>query len=72
MRIDGAQVEVELARVLGLECAGLELDDQVAAKSQVVEKEIDVEVLAAHFDVNLTADEGEAGPPARARSGRCG
>jgi len=45
----------------GLEVAGLELDDHVGAELQVVEEQVEVEVLAADLEVDLAADEGEAG-----------
>src|ERR1041384_6371205 len=61
LRVDGGEIEAELAGVLGLELAGLELDHDVRVELQVIEEQVDVEVLAAYLEVNLAADEGEAG-----------
>jgi hypothetical protein len=47
--------------VLRLELVGLEFDHDVAAQLQVVEQQVDEEVVAAHFQVHLAADKGEAG-----------
>jgi hypothetical protein len=47
--------------VLGLELAALELDHHVAAQLQVIEKQVDEELVAAHVQQHLPADEGEAG-----------
>jgi hypothetical protein len=59
--VDRAQVEVELAGMLGPEVAGLELDDDVAAEVGVVEQQVEVEVLTADLEMDLAADEREAG-----------
>src|SRR5579863_3923852 len=58
--IDGGQVEVHLPGVLGLELAGLELDDDEAAEPQMEEEQVDVEVIAPNFEVHLAAHEREA------------
>ena len=49
--VDRREVEVHLARVLGLELGRLEVDDDVAAQLQVIEEEVDVEVLVADVEV---------------------
>nr|WP_247827424.1 hypothetical protein [Arthrobacter antioxidans] len=41
----------QLPTVLGLECAGLEFDDEVAHLLDVEEQQVDVEVIAADFEV---------------------
>jgi hypothetical protein len=43
--VDGRQIEVELARPLGLELSCLQLDDKVAVQPEMMEEEIDVEGL---------------------------
>jgi hypothetical protein len=58
--VDRAQVEVQLARVLGLELDGLELQHHEAAQAQVIEEQVDVEVPPADLEMNLTPDEREA------------
>lgn len=55
------EVEVELADERGIERDRLELDDDEAAKLQVIEEEVEVKVLVADLEVDLAADEGEAG-----------
>jgi hypothetical protein len=57
--VHSGQVEVELPHVLGLELPGLELDDDVAAKLQVVEEEVDPELLRPHLERHLAPDERE-------------
>ena len=59
--LHGAEVETELAGVLGLKRAGLEFDHKVATEQQGVEEEIDEEIIASHFERDLPSDEGEAG-----------
>ena len=61
MGVDGGEVEVELAGVLGFEVGGLELDDDVAFKARVGEEEVDKELVPRHFQPRLAAEEGEAG-----------
>src|ERR1019366_4389950 len=58
--VHGGQVEVHLAGVLGLELAGLELDDDGAAEPEVEEQQVDVEVLATDFEVHPASHEREA------------
>ena len=60
LRVDGRQVEVHLARVLGLKRARLELDDDEAPELQVEEQEVEVEVLVVDHEMHLTPDEREA------------
>jgi hypothetical protein len=55
------QVEVELADERRIERDRLELDDDEAAKLQVIEEEVEVEVLFANLQVDPAADEREAG-----------
>ncbi len=42
---------------LGMELRRLQLDDNVAAKSQMVEQHVEVEVLACNIQVNLMSNE---------------
>lgn len=58
--IHRSEVKAQLAQVLGLELAGLELDHHVAAQLEVIEQQIDEELVAAHIQQHLPADEGEA------------
>lgn len=60
--VHGREVEVHLAGVLGPEVGHLQVDHDEAAQAQVVEEEVEVEVLAAHLQVVLAADKGEAHP----------
>src|SRR5262249_7841265 len=55
------EIEVHLPRKLRLEVADLQVDDHEAPQAQVVEKEVEVEVVAVGFEVILSAHEGEAG-----------
>jgi hypothetical protein len=57
--VDGGQIEVELARPLGLELSRLQLDDKVAVQPEMIEEQIDVEGLTADLERHLAADEGE-------------
>ena len=59
--VDEGDVEVELAGVFRLELARLELDNHIAGLLDVEEKQIHVEVIAVDVEVDLAADEGEAG-----------
>ncbi len=54
------EIEIHLSRKLRLELADLQLYDYVAAQTQVVEEQIDVEILASYFQMILTAHEGKA------------
>ena len=58
--VDPGDVEPELAGVLGLEAADLELDHDEAGLGPVKEQQVDVEVVAVDLEVVLPADEGEA------------
>lgn len=58
--VDDVAVEVQLAGVLGLELALLQVDDDERAQPQVVEQQVDVEILVADVEAVLPADEGEA------------
>ena len=59
--IDGGEVKVHLAEMFRCETARLELDDDMAAETGVVEEQIEEEVLVADLEVDLASDEGEAG-----------
>jgi hypothetical protein len=59
--IDQLNVEVELADVLGLEPAKLELEHHVAMDSAVVEEQVHLELAVTARDRDLGADEREAG-----------
>ena len=52
-------VHPQLAKESRLESHGLEFDDDVAAELQVVEEQVAVELVAAHFETDLSADERE-------------
>ena len=58
--VDPGDVEAEFADVFRLEAPDFQLDDDEARLGPVEEEEIDVEVVAADFEVVLTAREGEA------------
>jgi len=58
--LDPGEVEPELAGVLRLEAAYLELDHDEAGLGPVEEQQVDVEVVAVDFEVVLPADEREA------------
>ena len=47
--------------MLGLELASLEFDDDVSELFGVEEEQIDVEIIPVDIEVNLAANEGEAG-----------
>ena len=58
--VDGVHVEVELARVLGIELTDLQLDDHEAALGVVVEEQVGGEVAVADRERELAPVEGEA------------
>jgi len=58
--VDCRQIEVHLAGVLRLEGSHLQVDDNKAAQSYVVEEQIKLEVFAADFERLLAANKGEA------------
>src|ERR1035441_9517746 len=58
--IHSRQVEVHLPGVLGPKGAHLEIDDHEAAKLQVIEKQIDLEILTSDLKRYLTSDEGKS------------
>ena len=60
--VDDVAIEVELAGVLWLEFALLQVDDDEGAQAQVVEEQVDIEVFVAHVEPILPADEGKALP----------
>ena len=51
------QVEVYLAAELGFERNHLQVDDNVAVKPCMVEKQVEVEILTTEFQVVLVVDE---------------
>jgi hypothetical protein len=60
--VHGGAVEIELADIAGLEGAGFQLDDDVAAQTQVVEQQVEIEVIATDLQMNTPADKGETCP----------
>jgi hypothetical protein len=60
LRVHRRKIEVHLPCELRAERHGLEVDDHEAAKLEVVEKEVYVEVLVGDLDVDLAPDESEA------------
>ena len=60
--IDGAEAEVELTSVLGLESGRLELNHDVALEARVVEQQADEELVARDLQPVLTANEGDPTP----------
>jgi carbamoylphosphate synthase large subunit len=59
-RSSTAQAEIHFAGILRLELVDLQIDDDKAAKPQVVAEQVDIEILAANLEVILTANEREA------------
>lgn len=47
--------------MLRLEIAGFELHDDIAAQFQMVEQQIQIKIIAAHVQLDLSADIGKAG-----------
>jgi hypothetical protein len=58
--IHGGEIEVQLAGVFGPKRPHLQIDDDEATQPIMIEEEVDIEIVATHFQVILTADEGEA------------
>jgi hypothetical protein len=58
--VGGGEIEVQLTHERRVEWHGLEFDDHVAAQRQVVEEQIEVEVLLADLQVDLSPDKSEA------------
>ena len=67
--VHGAQVEVELSDVFGLERAAFEFDHNVAFEAGVIEEQGDEKFVAADFDAKLTSDKGEAGTELQQEAG---
>ena len=67
--IHGAEVEIQLASVFRLEGHGLEFDDDVAFEPGMVEKRVDEEFIARHFQAKLATDEGKPGPQFQQEAG---
>src|SRR5579862_2397574 len=65
--IHGVEVEIHFPGILRLEWTDLQVNHDEAAELEVIEKEIEIEVVVAHFHVNLPAGEGEPGPEIRTR-----
>ena len=60
LAVHGGQVKTQLAQVLGLELAALELDHHIAAQLEVVEQQVDEKLVSAHIQQHLPPDEGKA------------
>ncbi len=60
LAVDRGDVEVHLARELGLELDDLQIDHDVAVQLQVIEQQVDAVVVAVDVDLVLPAGEGEA------------
>ncbi|EXI65072.1 MAG: hypothetical protein AW07_04749 [Candidatus Accumulibacter sp. SK-11] len=58
--IDHVAIEIDLARVLGLEGATLEVDQHITAQRQVAEEPVDVRIVPVQVQVVLASDEGKA------------
>lgn len=58
--VHSREIEIHLAGVLGFEGLGLQVDHDKAAQTKMIEQQVDIVVLAAHFQGNLLADKGEA------------
>ena len=58
--VDRREVEVHLARELGLEWYRFQVDYHERPEFEVVKEEIDVEIAATDLQVHLAADEGKA------------
>ena len=56
-----AQEQGGLAGILRLEFTGFQLNDHVAAKVEVIEKQVNIEIVAAHVQVVLISQERKAG-----------
>ncbi len=59
--VDGAQVEVQLADMLGFEGGAFEFNDDITLQPGVVEEQIDEELVARDLEPELAADKGETG-----------
>ncbi len=57
--VEGFEVEVELAKMLGLEAGGLEFNGDEAVQSAMEEKQVKGEVLPANLDGIFGTDEAE-------------
>jgi hypothetical protein len=60
--VDGGDVEVQLTQVLRLELLGLQFDNDVPAGGDVEQEKVDEELVVAHGEAVLAADESEPGP----------
>lgn len=69
LRINGGEIEAELARMVGLEGGGLELDHHITAQLEVIEEQIDEEVFATHFQRHLATHVGKAGAQLQQEAG---
>jgi hypothetical protein len=58
--IECSEIEIHLARMLGLEWSRLQIAGGQGAQPAVIEQQVDVEILAADLDMMLAGDEGEA------------
>ena len=62
LAVHSGEVKTQLAQMFGLEFVGLEFDHHIAAKLEVVEKQVDEKVIAANFQVHLSSNKGKARP----------
>ena len=58
--VDGGKVEIQLSGILRLELPSFQLDHYIAAELQVVEQQIEIEIVAAHVQMILIAEERKA------------
>jgi predicted glycosyl hydrolase (DUF1957 family) len=59
--VHDVEVEVHLSGVFGFEAADFQIDDNEAAKAEVVKEEVDVEIVVANIQMDLPAHVCEAG-----------
>lgn len=60
LRIDRREVEIHLAGKFRSEVLDFQFDDDEATQPQMIEKQVEIIILAAHLKMVLAADEGEA------------
>lgn len=60
--VNDCHIEVELTGVLGLKLSCFELDDEITQLLDVEEQQVNVIVVLADFEVDLSSHEGEPGP----------
>lgn len=57
--VDHSDIEIQLPSIFGLEFTGFEFDDEVAQLLDMEEQQIDIVIVPADFDVDLSTDERE-------------